>query len=131
MHPQPHLDDLIGKPFVDGGRGPDFYDCWGLASEVFRRFGIVIPDYRVGALDQTAIFNAYRQYQGAWRELAPGDFPVPCLIFMKFNSPVGNHVGVYIGGERFIHARAKTCSCIERLDHPYWKNAVIGYYLPR
>ena len=33
------LDDLIGLPFIDGGRDPAVgFDCWGLSTEVFRRY---------------------------------------------------------------------------------------------
>ena len=38
-------DDLIGRPFVDGGRGPENFDCWGLATDVFRRHGKILPDF--------------------------------------------------------------------------------------
>jgi cell wall-associated NlpC family hydrolase len=37
--------DLLGKPFADGGRGPDSFDCVGLAIEVQRRRGLDIPDF--------------------------------------------------------------------------------------
>ena len=32
-------DDLIGVPFVDGGRDKNGLDCWGLVKEAFRRQG--------------------------------------------------------------------------------------------
>jgi cell wall-associated NlpC family hydrolase len=129
------IDDLLGKPFQDGGRGPDSYDCWGLAVEVFRRYGMTLPDYQIGCHDTAAIFdryNAEKQHR-FWKEVTadPAVPAVPALIFMRFAAPVGNHVGVYIGQGRFIHARAKTRSCIERVDSPQWQKAIIGYYVPR
>ena len=34
------VTDLVGKPFLHCGRGPDAYDCFGLVLEVLRRVGI-------------------------------------------------------------------------------------------
>jgi len=40
-----NYDDLIGIPFVDGGRDITGLDCWGLALELFKRQGYIIHDY--------------------------------------------------------------------------------------
>jgi cell wall-associated NlpC family hydrolase len=125
-----NLADLIGKPFADGGRGPDAFDCWGLAQEVYRRFGVCLPDYRIPAFNKAGIFNCYQAVKSNYIEVS-GNLPVPCLVFLRFNSPVGNHVGIYLGDGKFIHARQKTGICIERLDHLAYKRCILGYYLPR
>lgn len=38
------VDDLLGKPYMEGGRGPDSYDCYGVVIEVARRMGIELRD---------------------------------------------------------------------------------------
>jgi cell wall-associated NlpC family hydrolase len=38
-----HTDDLIGKPWRLGARGPDAYDCWGLVLVLADRFGCKVP----------------------------------------------------------------------------------------
>jgi cell wall-associated NlpC family hydrolase len=125
------ISDLIGIPFKDGGRNrKEGLDCWGLACEVFREYGLELPDYRIDAHDWAAIFEQYQNVKSNYVEVS-GNLPVPCLAFMRFNSARGNHVGVYIGGGRFIHARAKSHSCTERLDSPAWRLNIIGYYVPR
>jgi len=54
------------------------------------------------------------------------------LVVFKFNEPVySNHIGVYLGGCWFIHAREKTGVVKERLDSSYWQRAVQGFYIPR
>jgi cell wall-associated NlpC family hydrolase len=123
-------DDLLGKPFENGGRGPERYDCWGLVCEVFRRYGMELPDYRVSCLDAGLIDATYREERQNWitveRETA-----VPALVVMRFNQIVFcNHTGVYIGSGRFIHAREKTGVCVENMDHPYWSRAIQGLYIP-
>jgi len=40
-------DDLIGKPWRLGARGPDAFDCWGVVLELARRAGRPVPpDWR-------------------------------------------------------------------------------------
>ena len=42
----PMFDDLIGTPFANNGRNiKTGVDCYGLCMEVFRRYGIRIPEY--------------------------------------------------------------------------------------
>lgn len=125
-----NITDLIGKPFADGGRGPDNYDCWGLSKEVLRRHGVDLPDYRIPAFNKTGIFAWYEAVKSNYIEVS-GELPVPCLVFLRLNSPVGNHIGVYLGDGKFIHARQKTGVCIERLDHPAYRRCILGYYLLR
>ena len=49
-------DDLIGVPFVDGGRdAKSGLDCWGLVKEVFRRQGYEVPDYHISAIEAADI----------------------------------------------------------------------------
>ena len=38
------MNDLIGKPYKENGRGPDGYDCYGLILTVCHRLGIDLPD---------------------------------------------------------------------------------------
>ena len=45
-------DNYVGKPFVDGARGPDAYDCWGLVAAIYlEEYGITLPEYYVSAMD--------------------------------------------------------------------------------
>lgn len=38
-----HSDDLIGRPWRLGGRGPDAFDCWGLVLVLAERSGRAVP----------------------------------------------------------------------------------------
>jgi hypothetical protein len=46
------LNDLIGKPFRYGAKGPDFYSCYGILMEVYKRFGIAIPEVDTGSMER-------------------------------------------------------------------------------
>lgn len=125
-------NDLIGKPFSNGGRGPDAYDCYGLAVEVFRRHGIELPDYRISCEDASRINQKYEEQRSLWVECDKNNLPIPSLVVLRFNSPLLiNHVATYIGNGRMLHIAKRTGVRIEMIDHIYWRNRIIGFYVPR
>jgi cell wall-associated NlpC family hydrolase len=82
---------LIGTPYEFGGADVGGFDCSGLALYVYERAGISIP--RTAAEQQRAAQPV------PLTELAPGD-----LVFFRMGAQRIDHVGVYIGGGRFVHA---------------------------
>ena len=123
------VNDLIGKPFRDMGRGPDCFDCFGLVMEVFRRQGIELPDYGAGIwADQAAqIDRAICDASDQWTALSR---PVRgCLIALRFPYPHWvSHLGVMLDGERFINVRLKTKVVIDRISSPAWRRRIAGFY---
>jgi cell wall-associated NlpC family hydrolase len=111
--------DLIGLPFRPLARGPEAYDCWGVFLEIFRRRGIVIPDWTYpddeGAHADALLAGLAR---GGWREteVSPG----VGLLFRSRQSLLPQHVGVAIDGDRFVHATVDRGQvCIERLSRGF------------
>ncbi len=123
--------DLIGVPFANRGREvATGLDCYGLAMEVFKRQGIELPEFWISCEDASRIDNTIgaEKTSGRWIELKqPKD---PCLIALRFNEFKLNHIGVYIGSGKMLHTARKTGVRIERLDHPYWRQRIEGYYIP-
>lgn len=111
------LEDLIGLPFIDGGRNPTVgLDCWGLSTEVFRRYGITLPDYKISCEDASLIHSEVNEQRPWWRR-CEGDIPVPALVVIRF-TVYCDHTGVYIGQGRFIHTRKRIGVNIDRIDNP-------------
>ena len=77
----------LGIPYRWGGASPSGFDCLGLVMYVYAQLGISLPHYTVGQYAAGAAVSR--------DELQPGD-----LVFFD---GLG-HVGIYIGGDQFIHA---------------------------
>lgn len=126
------LNDLIGVPFLDGGRDPAIgLDCYGLVKEVFKRQGINLPEFHICCEDFTNIDKEIGKQRELWIRCDDKNPPIPSLVVMRFNQAVFcNHTGVYIGNGMFIHTRQKIGVNIEAVDSIIWKRKIEGYYVP-
>ena len=125
------FDDLIGVPFVDGGRSLAGMDCWGLVMEIYKRYGVKLPDYKIACEDASSINNAIDSSRFAWERIE-GSPPSPSLVVIRFNTiKLCNHTGVYIGDQRFIHTRKKIGVNVDSIDSPAWKLRIEGFYTPK
>jgi murein DD-endopeptidase len=105
--------NVLGTPYKWGGSSPSKgFDCSGLVKYAFND---------VKALDLPRTSNAMADGHGikvARADLKPGD-----LIFFKIKGRQVNHVAIYMGDDKFIHAprRGKAVS-IDTLSKPYWNS---------
>lgn len=107
---------LIGTPYRWGGNSVSGgFDCSGMMVYLFRHeAGIHLPR-TTASMQQLGVPVARER-------LKPGD-----AVFFKHNGRnIVNHVGIYIGSNRFIHApRAGKNVRIDSLKNVYWnKNYV-------
>lgn len=101
---------FVGTPYVWGGTSPSGFDCSGFTQYVMKEFGINLP--RV----------SYQQGQGG-KSVSSGDLRAGDLVFWDNSSRnVGaDHVGIYIGGGKYIHAPQPGSSVkISSLGGDYW-----------
>jgi cell wall-associated NlpC family hydrolase len=105
---------LIGTPYRFGGDTPRGFDCSGLVFYSFDKLGIEVP--RTAAEQRRAA-------QGVKREaLSPGD-----LVFFRTSARKVDHVGIYAGKGRFIHApRSGHVVSYAYLDDPYYRAHFAG-----
>lgn len=120
------FDDLIGKPFAYGGRGPEVYDCYGLAMEIKRRVGQLPPDFEHPDTPE----DIHRVILAAKEQFVVIPAPVPfCFATFTIRYPFTSHVGIVLEDRnRFIHVLEKARVCIERLDSIVWKRRITGYF---
>jgi cell wall-associated NlpC family hydrolase len=102
----------LGKRYVWGAIGPKRFDCSGFTSYVYRKMGIKIP--RVSK-NQGKVGLKVK-----WKNLRKGD-----LVFFdtsRRRRGYINHVGIYIGNHKFIHASSSRRQVIiSRLDKKFYK----------
>lgn len=110
----------IGIPYIYGGNNPARgLDCSSLMQFMYKRaLGISLPRTAAAQRDKSKTIG--------FQDLQPGD-----LLFFKINSRT-NHVGIYIGHGKFIHASSSNRrAVITSMELPYWKKRFVkfGSYL--
>ncbi len=104
----------VGQPYRYGGDSRDGFDCSGLTRFVHAQQSIVLP--RTARLQRAASKSLPRE------ELVAGD-----LVFFRMLSRDIDHVGVYIGDGRFVHApRAGSNVTIATLADPWFSRHFAG-----
>ncbi|MEW9519598.1 C40 family peptidase [Streptomyces tubercidicus] len=105
------LKAQLGKAYVLGSSGPSSYDCSGLTQAAFNQIGIDLP--RVSQ-DQSTTGT-----QVGLDNLQVGD------ILYWGSAGSAYHVGVYVGGGKFIGAQNSSTGIVERpLDYDMPTGAV-------
>ena len=107
-------ETVLGAPYRDGGALPDGFDCSGLVTYVFARNGIAVPrDVRRQAAAGIEIERA---------AILPGD-----LLFFSTTGAGPTHVGIAVGGDRFIHApKSGAVVRVESLASAYWSAHLVA-----
>jgi cell wall-associated NlpC family hydrolase len=80
-----------GRPYRYGGSTPEGFDCSGLVHYVFLAAGIRVP--------RTTIDQFRAAHEIKLTRLAPGD-----LLFFRIDKKKVEHVAIYTGDGRFVHA---------------------------
>ena len=108
----------IGSPYVNGATGPESFDCSGFIYFIARK-----------SLKQQLPRSAHAMYRFVEHisddEIEAGDL----LFFSASSSGRMTHVGLYIGGDKMIHAASdgpKTGVIVSSRNERYWKTHYVG-----
>lgn len=106
---------LLGSRYVYGGAGPHSFDCSGFVSYVFSSAGYNLPH---NAAAQSSLGEPVKK-----ADLQPAD-----LVFFSYYGGQGiNHVGIYVGGSKFIHASSSNEGVIySSLNESYYRQNYRG-----
>ncbi len=105
---------MMGRPYRYGGATPAGFDCSGLVQFSFRQSGIKLPRSTEAQHDASVPVRT--------SQLRRGD-----LLFFDQDGRKKSHVGIYLGGGRFVHAPSSGKQVrTDALDAAYWKRHFAG-----
>ena len=87
----------LGKPYVLGAAGPDQFDCSGLVMYCLEPEGFEFPYHSAEIIGTDERYPLIADP----RDLLVGD--IVCFDTVRDRDP-SDHMGFYIGGNRFVHA---------------------------
>ena len=104
---------MVGKPYRYGGNSPNGFDCSGLVYYSYRHAGLAVPR-------STATQRA-RSHKVSLSHLSRGD-----LLFFDQEGKYSSHVGIYLGGNRFVHAPSHGKHVrVDSLNEHYWQKHLV------
>jgi cell wall-associated NlpC family hydrolase len=103
-----------GRPYRYGGSTPEGFDCSGLVSYVFRAAGVSVPR------------TTGEQWRAA-REIKPARLQPGDLLFFRIDSRKVEHVAIYTGQGRFVHAPQSGRTVETRsLQDAWYRDRLVG-----
>lgn len=101
-----------GKKYRSGNKGPDYFDCSGLIYYTYRQAGISMP--------KTAEAQGRYGAEIPRDSIQPGD-----LVLFKIKD--GDHIGIMINRNEFVHASKSKGVGIDSLNSKYWSKYIVGF----
>jgi len=100
---------MLNRPYRYRGETPTGFDCSGLVRYSYLKAGMDVPHGTKALLKVT-------------RSVRRGDARKGDLVFFIQSGKKYSHVGIYIGGDEFVHAPSTGGRVrIDSLDSAYWK----------
>lgn len=128
-------NEYVGRPWKEGGRDSDGYDCWGLVRQVLLdQTGYELPRldgvaYRSGG-DRRGLLKAIAEYTKepfGWEKLTNDQkADIYNVVWLRNGGPI--HFGVMIDSKRFLHVEEGCDSVIESIDSPRWQRKIRGFF---
>lgn len=103
---------FLGVPYAFGGTSAYGFDCSGYVQHVFAMMGTRLPR------TADAQYDVAHRINGAPRA---GD-----LVFFHTYAPGVSHVGIALGGGRFVHASSSHGVTVSSLSDSYWGRRYLG-----
>lgn len=111
-----YAKNYLGCKYVSGGSSPTTgFDCSGFTSYVYKNFGVSLSRSSKGQINDGVAVSK--------DELQPGDI----VVFNNSGNSAIGHVGIYIGGDSFIHAaNPRQGVVITSLSSSYYSKRYVG-----
>lgn len=104
---------MVGKPYRYGGGTPQGFDCSGLVHFSYKSAGMSVP--------RSTATQRSKSRRVSYSSLARGD-----LLFFNQEGKHSSHVGIYLGGLRFVHAPSSGKHVrVDSLSNSYWQKHLV------
>ncbi|MFD2763565.1 C40 family peptidase [Micromonospora eburnea] len=107
----------IGDPYVLGGKGSSSFDCSGLTYYAYDKAGLNWG-YRTAAGQYS--YGVSKGRTVSTRNLRPGD-----LIFFNWDGGEIDHVGIYVGNGKMVHASSGRGKVVETKLNSYYRSHML------
>lgn len=104
---------FLGAPYRFAGRGPESFDCSGLVQRSFEAVGVRVP--------RTSRELAKTGQPVSPAALQPGD-----LVLFADSRGAVNHVGIFSGRGRFVHASSSRGVVEDALGSEWFRARFVG-----
>lgn len=127
------LEALIGRPFRDGGRGPEAFDCWGLVIRVRGLGGLATPDYDCSFRQPAEVSAAARQAKAERLFMPVPEGAARACDIVEYKPVDGHlHFGVMIDGVSFLEIVDDGAGVrLNRLDNTWTRAFIAGVWRDR
>ena len=109
------LENWMGTPYKWAGGTHDGTDCSGFVNALYMN----VYQNNIGARQSADIYNKILKVDKD--ELCEGD-----LVFFRIRKKRISHVGLYLGGNKFVHASSSNGVIISDLQDPYYRKYYAG-----
>lgn len=124
-------NDYIGKEFKEKGRGPDYFDCWGLVRHVYLYHfsgGPVLPSYDEcykSTQDKDILASLIKEQSQQWKYVhEPKEFDIVVLKIVGLPF----HVGIVTKQGYMLHCLENVNTVHEKYTSMRWANKIAGFY---
>ena len=109
-----YAKQFLGKPYVWGASSGKAFDCSGFTVYIMKKFNVSLPRTASGQINSGT-------------KVGKDDLQAGDLVFFTTYKKGPSHVGIYIGGNKFIHASSGVDKVtITDLDSSYYKRRYLG-----
>ncbi len=121
LAPCGYQQPLLGRQWLWG-----VADCWTLGRDWYRlEMGVVLPEFErpatLAEFEKNPLFEHHWQEAG-FERVAISDLQYGDALLMAIGNQRLNHLGIYVGDQRFVHHQMGHLSSRDLYDQ-YWQNA--------
>jgi len=125
-----NYDDLLAARFKEGGRGPLFYDCWGICEEVARRAGTKMVSFENWISSISERDRIIKGFAGSDKFVRLDKAEPFCIVGLtNAGGRKVKHLGIVLEDcKSFIHIRRKVGVAITRLSDEQYAGRIYGFF---